>query len=131
MENTLIRRGFTVLELLVIIAIVGVLLALLLPAVQKVRETASRLQCGNNLHEIGIALHSNHDTYHRFPSGGWGWSWLGMPDRGTGREQPGGWIYSILPFVEQGNLRRLGAGQGSPQLERSLAILLATPIPVF
>src|SRR5947208_1320984 len=100
------RRGFTLIELLVVIAIIGVLLGLLFPAVQKVREAASRLQCANNLKQIGLALHNSHDTYRRFPSGGWGWAWVGMSDRGTGPDQPGSWIYNVLPHVEQGNLRR-------------------------
>jgi prepilin-type N-terminal cleavage/methylation domain-containing protein/prepilin-type processing-associated H-X9-DG protein len=125
------RRAFTVLELLVVLAISGVLIGILIPAVMMVRESASRLQCANNLHQIGIALHSSHDINHCFPSGGWGWSWVGMPDRGSGPDQPGSWIYNALSFVEQGNLRGLGAGQGSPEFEHSIATLLATPVPLF
>jgi prepilin-type N-terminal cleavage/methylation domain-containing protein/prepilin-type processing-associated H-X9-DG protein len=131
MAAKLIRRAFTLVELLVVIGIIGILLALLLPAVQKVREAASRLRCANNLHQIGLALHNCHDTQHRFPSGGWGWSWVGMPDRGTGPDQPGSWAYNILPFVEQDNLRRLGAGERTPQIEQSISSLLATPVPLF
>jgi prepilin-type N-terminal cleavage/methylation domain-containing protein/prepilin-type processing-associated H-X9-DG protein len=95
------RRGYTLVEVLVVIVIIGILLGLLLPAVQKAREAASRLRCANNLRQMGLAVHMSHDISGTLPSGGWGWNWVGDPSRGSGVSQPGGWVYQILPFVEQ------------------------------
>lgn len=88
------RRGFTLVELLVVIAIIGILVALLLPAVQSAREAARRMQCGNNLKQIGIALHNYHDTHLTFPPGGV------TPGNCCGTPSGSTWTIMILRYME-------------------------------
>jgi type II secretory pathway pseudopilin PulG len=102
------RAGFTLVKLLVVIAIIGILVALLLPAIQAAREAARRNQCTNNLKQLALGCIQHHDTHKIFPSGGWSWHWTGDPDMGFGREQPGSWLYHILPFIEEDDLHQLG-----------------------
>ncbi len=131
-KRPLARRNCTLVALRVVIAIIGILGALLLPAIQAAREAARRIQCSNNLHQIGHAWLLHHDTHKYFPSGGWGWGWVGDPDRGAGKEQPGGWVWHILPFIEEGNLVKSASdGQPdsitTPQKDRMVNVL-GTPI---
>jgi prepilin-type N-terminal cleavage/methylation domain-containing protein/prepilin-type processing-associated H-X9-DG protein len=105
--------GFTLIELLVVIAIIAVLIGLLLPAIQKVREAANRMKCGNNLKQIGLAVMNFHDQLGQFPTGGGHWqngisyttqdgtTPLGLP------LQTASWMYQILPYIEEANVYRL------------------------
>jgi len=97
-----VSRGFTLVELLVVIAIVAILIALLLPAVQAAREAARRIQCTNNLKQLGLALHGYHDSLEAFPMG---YSALSRFIDGATDTAPGwGWATMVLSQLEQGPL---------------------------
>lgn len=132
MRSSLFRRGFTLVELLVVIAIIGILVALLLPAVQAARESARRIQCTNHLKQMGLAAHNHLSANGNFPTGGWGWGYVGDPDRGTGAQQPGGWLYNLLPFMEQQALHDMPKGI-TDNTQRLLATtnMAKVPVPAF
>jgi prepilin-type N-terminal cleavage/methylation domain-containing protein/prepilin-type processing-associated H-X9-DG protein len=122
--------GFTLVEVLVVIAIIGVLIALVLPAVQMARESARRNSCANNLKQLGVAVLLHEHTHGTLPTGGWGPNWVGDPDAGFGPKQPGGWIYNILPYLEEQSLHDQGKGISTTQKSAEVAKVLATPLDV-
>ncbi len=129
------RSAFTLVELLVVIAIIGMLVGLLLPAVQQAREAARRMQCNNNLKQMGLAALNHESQSKKYPGGGWNWNWTGDPDAGFGQTQMGGWTYSLLPFVEQNALYQLGAdgdpGTESADQKKGAKTRAESPIPLF
>jgi prepilin-type N-terminal cleavage/methylation domain-containing protein len=95
------RHGFTLVELLVVMAVIAILIGLLMPSVQKARESANRISCANNLKQIGLAMQMHHDTFGRLP-----------PTRTATRPDGGSvegptWAWLILPYLEQTSLYKL------------------------
>ncbi|MGA2619936.1 MAG: DUF1559 domain-containing protein [Thermoguttaceae bacterium] len=129
------KVGFTLVELLVVISIIGILVALIVPAVSSIRESARRATCKNNLKQMGIAATAHVEKYGTFPSGGWGMNWTGDPDRGSGARQPGGWIYQLLPYMGYDFVHDFGKGLGQATSGSAKYIALAQPrgipLPTF
>lgn len=132
--NFSLRRAFTLVELLVVIAIIGVLVALLLPAVQQARESARRMQCSNNLKQMGLAAHNFQDTYGYLPGGArdghttYNWSCC------NSKHSSGwSWMYQILPYVEQNAIYELGkAGDSTDNVANTNhSAVAATFTPIY
>ncbi len=121
--------GFTLIEVLVIIAIVGILAALMLKAVAMAREAARRVACENNMRQIGLGLHLHHDVYSRLPPG----TERERPSQASSRPSQG-YTAALLPFVEQAALEHLSSlayRSDSSPFSESHNRVIATPIPVF
>jgi len=125
------RRGMTIVELLVVIAVIGILLAILLPGIGAARSSARQISCISNLNQIGIATHSHLSAHRHFPMCGWGYAWLGTRDRGFGKSQPGGWIYKLLPQLESAAIFDLAPSSVPLQQQDALHRLAIAPLETF
>lgn len=128
------RKAFTLLELLVVIAVVAVLVGLLIPAVQMARESARMACCKNNLKQLGLAVQLHEQSLGHMPGAGWGSAWTGDPDKGSGTTQPGSWIFSTLPYMECNEIYSM-ASDGDPSTitptqKAAAAEAAKIPIPV-
>jgi prepilin-type N-terminal cleavage/methylation domain-containing protein/prepilin-type processing-associated H-X9-DG protein len=128
-KSELRRYGFTLIELLAVITIIGILISLLLPAVQAARESARRTQCTNNVSQLALGALAHESANHCLPTGGWGMNWVGDPDRGFGCRQPAGWAFSMLPYIDMQALHDLGSGDNTPATRvAGISQCIATPL---
>ncbi|MBI3332075.1 DUF1559 domain-containing protein [Candidatus Peregrinibacteria bacterium] len=125
------RKGFTLTELLVVTGIIGILIALLLPAIQAARESARNTQCKNNLRQLGLGVHHHLSATGRFPCGGWGYAWIGDPEKGNDWRQPGSWQFNVLPYLEQESLHDLQLGLAGVPKADAAKTMIATPLSVM
>lgn len=125
------RNGLTLIEVLIAMFIITMLVQLLLPVIEMSRESARRTSCGNNLRELGIGMLSHEAAQGHFPAGGWGYLYVGDPDRGFGEAQPGGWIYNTLPYIDQTPLHDLGKGLTGAAKISDTKRMMATPLALL
>jgi hypothetical protein len=126
-------NAFTLVDLLIVAGIVGLLLQCGIPALDYARESSREKQCVLHLSQLAAALQMHHDIHEHYPTSGWGWQWVGHPERGYGDAQPGGWAYNVLPHIGFEHVRELGTGlpEGSRQLQLAILSANATPISIF
>ena len=124
-------RGFTLVELLTVISIIALLAAMGLPAINKSREAGRRNDCKNNLIQLSKAALAHLQATNRFPTGGWGWRWVGDSRQGNNWKQPGGWAFNILPYMDQQNIYEMDVGHTDAEVLAINAQRVQMAVPNF
>lgn len=125
------RHGVTLIEILIIITIITLLLQLILPAILASQESARSISCQNNLRQLGLGCQLHINAQGHFPAGGWSSVWVGDPNRGYGKNQPGGWSYNLLPYLEQQQLHDMGMGLDDHKRRLASSEMFSKPVPIF
>lgn len=125
-RSKLRRKGVSLIEILTTIAVVGILLSLMLVALNASRESARKIECTNRLRQIAVASQDFVGQHRHFPGNGWGFRWIGQPERGVGRLQPGGWAFQLLPFLQSAT-PATGADELEARQQRALWCQLPRP----
>jgi prepilin-type N-terminal cleavage/methylation domain-containing protein len=125
------NAGFTLVELLVVIAVIALLIGLLVPAVHSIRESARRSQCKVNARGLAAGCRQFESVWRFLPPPGVAAGYVGDPDLGANKYQQGGWLYNILPYVEQTNLHAMGAGLATAAKAAEISKRMAVAVPLF
>lgn len=123
--------GYSLIELIVAVAIVAVLMAVLLPAIQAVRESSRRTACNNHLRQMSLGILQHESKTGHLITGGWSPLWLGVAERSADGRQPGGWTYNVLPYVEELALHESVQGVTADTAEAAYQALAIANVPMF
>lgn len=123
--------GFTLIEAIIVISIIGLLLGLGLPAIQSARESVRVATCQSNLRQLALGIANHESVYRRFPSNGLGAYWVGDPDAGHLEKQPGCWLYSILPYIEQNAIWDVASGKSPREKRTALSYSLESRVGIM
>lgn len=125
------RKAMTIVELLIVIVIIAILFQLTLPAIESAQESARQTNCKNNIRQLALGCQMHVSAHGIYPTGGWTYAWVGDPDRGFTKKQPGSWCYNILPYIEEQALHDLAAGLTAKDHRKATAQMYATVVPLF